>query len=447
MAQSQPQYSIAFNEHPVHEGLGQLKEQVGDLSETLLGLAREHDPQASLARLEPALDYVSALLASADPALVTPQMLDGLATSIQQISSALTLFKENEEWAQIPSVQAGVDGLLNMAMQIAPAIGVWAKSDARKAAALLGEASSAKARQLQGQASELGQQLNQLREQATQSEISLKTASDERLKELEGQLDILKTEAEAERARVKHAVDSFVTQFKSEQEMRDTQFAESTKALQDQTEQVIQESREAAAKSIGTEEERADKLISDLHKRSSEVVNFLAEKKQEAIDMVDAEATSSTAGAFKKEAEDQKDQADLWRLLTLSLGGLAVLVALVAVGLVVGEFAEGSSFILAKIAAITLLLGLAGYAAGQSGQHRRREKRARRLYLELVAFKPFSEPLPEPERHSVRKEFIERLFVGDPGAEGEDHKEDEVKLSDENLSVLLKFMDMVRSSR
>lgn len=67
--------------------------------------------------------------------------------------------------------------------------------------------------------------------------------------------------------------------------------------------------------------------------------------------------------------------------------------------------------------------------------------------MELVAFKPFSEPLPEPERHSVRKEFIERLFVGDPGAEGGDHKDDDVRLSDENLSVLLKFMDMVRSSR
>ncbi|MDQ3724657.1 MAG: hypothetical protein M3335_02000 [Actinomycetota bacterium] len=32
-------------------------------------------------------------------------------------------------------------------------------------------------------------------------------------------------------------------------------------------------------------------------------------------------------------------------------------------------------------------------------------------------------------------------------AEGEDHKDDDVKLSDENLSVLLKFVDVVRSSR
>jgi hypothetical protein len=50
-----------------------------------------------------------------------------------------------------------------------------------------------------------------------------------------------------------------------------------------------------------------------------------------------------------------------------------------------------------------------------------------RLYLELVAFKPFSEPLDDPERNSVRNEFIERPFVGDPGAEGEDHKGENVR--------------------
>jgi hypothetical protein len=446
MAQSQPQYIIAFNEHPVHQNLKQLKQQVVDLPDDLLNEAQAHDPQASLARLEPVLDYVGALLASADTALVTPQMLEGLSPPVQQIASALTPLVDNREFEQqVPNVQAGVDGLLHAAMQIAGAIGVWAKSDQKKAAAQLGEAATAKTSQLQNQASDLQGQLNQLREEAMQASDSVKAASDERLKELQTRLDTLATEAEAERARVQQTIDSFETQFKSEQETRHSQFEESKKELDAKAEQVIEESKEAAAKSFGNEEERADKVIADLHERSSKVVNFLAEKKQEAIDMVDAEATSSTAGAFKKEAEEQKGEADLWRLFALALGGVALIVALVAVGLAIAEVAGGSSFLFAKLAAITLLLGVAGYAAGQSGQHRRREKRARRLYLELVAFKPFSEPLPEPERHAVRKEFIERLFVGDPAAEGEDHKEDDVKFSDENLSVLLKFMDMVRS--
>jgi hypothetical protein len=172
-------------------------------------------------------------------------------------------------------------------------------------------------------------------------------------------------------------------------------------------------------------------------------MGFLEKKKQEAIEMVDTEATSSTAGAFKKEAEEQREQADQWREFALIGGSFAVLVALAAVALAVGEIGNGASMIVAKVTAVTLLLGIAGYTAGQSGQHRRREQRARRLYMQMVAFKPFSEPLPDPEKKDVRKEFIERMFVGDPG---EDHKGDDVKLSDENLSALLKFMDIIRSS-
>lgn len=61
----------------------------------------------------------------------------------------------------------------------------------------------------------------------------------------------------------------------------------------------------------------------------------------------------------------------------------------------------------------------------------------------MVAFDPFTEPLPDVEKNAVRKDFIERLFVGDPG---EDHKGNDVKMSDENLSVLLKFIDMIRTS-
>lgn len=78
MAKAQSQYGIAFNEHPVHENLKQLKQQVADLPDELIEAAREHDAQVLLPRLEPALEFVGALLASADTALVTPQMLDEL---------------------------------------------------------------------------------------------------------------------------------------------------------------------------------------------------------------------------------------------------------------------------------------------------------------------------------------------------------------------------------
>jgi hypothetical protein len=259
-------------------------------------------------------------------------------------------------------------------------------------------------------------------------------------------LNTLKEEADAESAKVQGAIDEFGAQFNSEQDTRSTQFEEKQKELADKAEQVIQEGKDAAAEALKSDQESAKQAVSDLTERSNETMAFLSEKKQEAIDMVDVAATSSTAGGFKKEAEEQRSQADLWRYIAIIGGAIAAVVALVAVAFAVEGIGGGdASLIIAKIAAITLLLGIAGYAAGQSGQHRRREQRARRLYLELVAFKPFSEPLSDDDKTTVRKDFIERLFVGDPGAEGEDHKGDDVKLSDENLSILLKFMDMIRS--
>lgn len=443
MAKAQSQYSIAFSEHPVQENLKQLRQQVADLPDELLKAAREHDPQAALPRLEPAVEFAGALLASADTALVTPQMLDELNEAVQQINSALAPFKDND-FDQLPTIQSGVEALLNRSLRMGPAIGVWAKTDARKAAAQLGEASSEKTRQLQQQASDLQGQLNQLQEHAAQTSDSMKTTAEERVKELEGQLDTLRTEAEAERTRVQQSVDGFETQFKSEQDTRSTQFDEIKQELATKAEEAIEGFKTSGTEAQSEAKTEADTAVADLEHKSKEVMDFLSEKKQEAIDMVDTAATSTTAGAFKTEAEGQKKEADQWRRNAIRMGTAAAVVAILAVALALLGAGNGSaSLIVAKITAVTLLLGIAGYAAEQSGQHRRREQRARRLYMQMVAFKPFSEPLPEGERNTVRKEFIERMFVGDPG---EDHKGDDTKLSDENLSVLLKFIDAVRSS-
>jgi chemotaxis protein histidine kinase CheA len=432
MSKAQAQYKIAFNEHSVHESLKGLRGLVAELSEEVVKEAREYDEYDSLPRLEPVLEFVGALLASADPALVTPAMLDGLDAQIQQISTALTPLKDSKEFEQLSNIQTGIDALLNGAVQVAPAIGVWAQTDGKKAAAQLGDAATEKTRQLQDQASALQGQLNQLREQAEQASGSVKTTAEERIGELQTQLNALKEEGEAESAKVQGAIDNFGAQFEASQKER-----------AEQAEQAIKESKEAAADALKSDQESAEKTIADLVTRTDEIMALLEEKKQEAIEMVDAEATSSTAGAFKEEAEEQRKQADQWRRFALIGGVITILVALAAIVLAVAEIGDGPSMTIAKVTAVTLLLGIAGYAAGQSGQHRQREQRARRLYMQMVAFKPFSEPLPDPEKKEVRKEFIERMFVGDPR---EDHKDGEVKLSDENLSFIARLLDLPRPS-
>jgi putative lipoic acid-binding regulatory protein len=435
-------YQIAFNEHPVHASLKQVGEQRADLPEALIETAQAHDPDEALGRLGGVLDYIGALLGSADSALVTPQMLNNLDGPLQQISSALTPLKDSEDFGQIPTIQNGTEALLSAAIQVAPAIGVWAKGDAKKAASFLGEAATAKTRDLQGQASDLQGKLDRLEEQVREASESVKAASDERISEMQGQLDTLKTEADAERTRVQESIDNFQTQFNSDQEQRVNDFEASKKELSDQVVQVVEDLKETASQASAKDRGRADEVITDLKDRANQILDVLGEKKEEAVALVDLVATSTTAGAFGKEAEAQQEQADTWRRYAI-YGGVAG--AIVGVAAIVASFFSdpSPSLIIAKIAAVTLLLGIAGYAAGQSGQHRRREQRAKRLYLELVAFGPFAEPLGPEDKLAVRKDFIERLFVGDPG---EDHHDRDPRLSDENLSALAKLIDLVRPS-
>lgn len=434
------QYQIAFNEHPVHASLKLVKDQRADLPEALIEAAQEHDPDDALGRLGEVLDYIGALFGSADPALVTPQMLSNLDGPLQQISSALTPLKDSEDFGQIPTIQNSTEGLLNGAIQVAPAIGVWAKGDAKKAASLLGEAATAKTRDLQGQASELQGRLDRLEEQITEASEAFKATSDERINEMQGQLDSLKTEAEAERTRVQETINNFQTQFEADQGQRAKDFEASKKELSDQLAQVVEVFKDTASQASTKDREHAEEVINDLKNRADQTLEVLDEKKQEAVDLVDLVATSTTAGAFGKEAEAQQEQADAWRRYAI-YGGIAA--AIVGIAAIVASFFNdpSPSLIIAKIAAVTLLLGIAGYAAGQSGQHRRREQRAKRLYLELVAFGPFAEPLGPDAKLAVRKDFIERLFVGDPG---EDHHDRDARLSDENLSALAKLIDLIR---
>ena len=94
-------------------------------------------------------------------------------------------------------------------------------------------------------------------------------------------------------------------------------------------------------------------------------------------------------------------------------------------------FETSATLIVTKVALTAVVAGIAGYAAGQSAQHRKREVRARRLFLELTAFGPFAEPLSEDDRATVCRDFISRLFVGDPQS-----LDGDVALTQGNISLL-----------
>ena len=259
---------------------------------------------------------------------------------------------------------------------------------------------------------------------------------------MQAELDTLKAEAESERTRISEAVDGFRTQFAADQEGQAQRFEELRTELGKDAAEAIERLNAATTTAAESQQAAAESALAELTERGEAVIADLDELREKAARLVDLVATSSTAGAFGKEAKAQRDEADSWRWNAVRLGVLAVAVALVAIA---ANFVVDTppSLIVAKVAAIALILGVAGYAAGQSGQHRLREQRAKRLELELVAFGPFAEPLGDEAKLEVRKEFIDRLFVGDPGNEP---APGDLRLNEESVSLLRRLVDALRGS-
>lgn len=417
-----------------------MSDQLKNLPKEVRQEAETHEPQDTLTRLDEVLGYIGALLGSADPALVTVQMLNNLDSPLQQIGAALTPLAESQDFNQIPTLDGSGESLLNAAVQLAPALGVWAKSDAKKAAGALGKAATEKTRELDVQASTLSDRLGQVETQAQELSNELKSTSDQQLNELRTEFDQVKEAIASERSQTAESVENFQQQFASEQTARNAEFETVKNELNqrgDALEKELRDKNQEIADALNAEAERIKK---ELGEKAEGVITSLETSRDRAAELVDLVSTSATAGAFGKEADKQKDEADRWRTIGIKLAILAGVIAVLSIGLSIA-FGSSTSLVVAKVAAVALFLSIAGYAANQSGHHRRREQRARRLELELIAFPSFTEPLDDPDQKQVRKEFIERLFVGDPGEDGS-----QKALTEDNISMVTRLLDAFRKS-
>ena len=156
-------FNREFQDHPVHSALVRVRDQLGALPEPIRDSADAQDPQDVLARLDQVLEYVAALLGSVDPALTSHAMLEAANGPLEQISSALTPLEDSEDLGQVATIHGNTDALVAAAVQLAPAIGIWAKEDMAKAAAALGAAAMEKTSALEGRADSLAEQAGRAR--------------------------------------------------------------------------------------------------------------------------------------------------------------------------------------------------------------------------------------------------------------------------------------------
>lgn len=352
-------------------------------------LSRDAWPDtATRQQLEGLLAYTQLVLRSSDADLVIPAVAQRLSALLQ-------------EWAERPAFFAATpdpwrEQLINSLAALPTSRGRDFEQLAKRAAVKFQQSSTQRLSALKQDIERTKQSLEEAQSQVTSLEAETRTASAERLDDLSRSIDEIQT--------------AFATRLQGYESTLETEREE---ALRQRNEQAS-----AFEEAQGERTEKAEKAVSSLEQefrdRGDRVVVSLEQSATRAEELVDLVATSSTAGAFSKEADEQKFEADKWRRYAVLLGLGAGVVALAAIFYAV-TVEINTSLIVSKLALALVFGGLAGYAAKQSAEHRTREVRARRLELELTSFGPVTEGLKDPAKEQeARTKLIDRVFVGDP---------------------------------
>lgn len=234
---------------------------------------------------------------------------------------------------------------------------------------------------------------------------------------------------------------SFETRLQSYESNLETERAEGLKLRGEQAETF------QAAQAERTEQARQSihDLESELKQRADEAVLGLESSRERVAGLVDLVTRSTTSEGFAGEANRQRGEADVWRMVAVVIGGITAALGIAFVVLYSERIGTSTDAVITKAVAVLALGALAGYAAKQSAEHRHREVRARRLALELTAFGPFAQALNNVERElEVRTNFIDRIFVGERGLPDPSESTDAASLTSGDVSLLGQLIDVLR---
>lgn len=382
-------------EHPARERISRIRSLLSGLTEEQREQADER-LDGALGRAPSALDFVEGLLEAADPELVTQGALDQLLNPLDRAIAALDALEADPE--SITAFDGAIEDTLSAAQPLAVVVRLPKKisETARKA---FGAELKEKAKELSDEADAIQTRLEELSAEQQRLSQEANEANEQRRSELQAEFDRIQGAINTEQGRLDQLVPQFEQQFAGAQQTRDEEWA----SLRQDLEQRVNDARDQL-------QQRAQETGDALKTQAEEVLSEVREKRDEVVKLYGIIGDTGTAGAFAKEADNQKESADFWRWMAM-VGGL-ITIALAAGAVAFATLSDKASTVahLASLAVAAGAGGLTAYAARQSGHHRDREDESRRLELELTAFGPFMHDLAEPDK--AREAYAERLFKG-----------------------------------
>lgn len=398
---------------------------------TALGVALTNStlpPQSTLRlrRAQTIVDRLKARLEQVEAAFIPVPALDKLAPHLQNAQAAVQAFLSDNNEGYL----ATLDGSIDMVLTEANFFPALPPSAERKAAARAAEEYARHLHEMESAVRDrLGELIRQMQAQSDEFHATVDAVA-EQLQQVKNAADeksaAVAADIESRTAECKAESQSRIEELKAEIERQktrlDTITTQQQTAFGEAQERRLQEFTDSLTNLKSTFTQHSDALLDDtkskfeqLLAQASASVQSLEEQEERAAEIVGVTAAAGVTGAYIKEADQQRLQADIWRCIAVG-----VAVAVVIYAWVIALIAPSADMSAADTAvyALTrspgfLIAVVFPYAVRQSGHHRQREQAARRRAMELTAFRPFLAELPEDERNQQLIDGSKRFFPGD----------------------------------
>lgn len=409
-----------------------------------------------LERIRAILTFAGKRLAGADPQLMHPAPLDGIAGALQNIVSEIHTFVADGDVSRVASANSHADNILGQLPAInypfvaddwiaLSAAGVAYRSTLEQGLEKVQESFS----RIRGAAVDLDRRLaeiatavdtehsklttlgvefqsqfsateeNRSRESAERVQAALSQTASESAT-VQQRLSELANEITAERSRLTTLGTEFQSQFSTAQEARNREFAEVQTSRQDKFaglvadyNQRLSDQNSEFSKQRDAAFQRYQTDVTELNEKYAEaakiVLNQIENHKTDVEKLVGVIGNLGVTSGYLKAANQARTTTWIWQVITvLSMVAVITFAFVAFLPLTQGTFSWQS---FAGRVVLSLAVGvLAAYAAAQGDRYLEIERRNRKLALELEAIGPYLAPLPVDKQEAFRLQLGDRVF-------------------------------------
>jgi len=412
-----------LNKHPIHDTLDWLESTV---QKEVAEIDGAH--VAEKRRLTKIIQAYRESLKTLDPELIPFNQLDSLNTGLRNpnVANQVNAYQQSGNVANLVELNNQVSNLLtqmSLLLNLSPRDSSQVHDQVRDLERLVDSTATS----LTKKKEELSAAINKL--------IAAEKTTRQKFSELSSSIDQKRSEIDA-------LASEWQSQFSTAQDSRSQEYNRWRETISSENSAKVSSAIDGYKKSL---EESKD----ELNEKITQILKDGQEKHQSILELYQLTAGDSVAAGYLSSANSEKEQADNWRLISVSFIVLTVAWMLFAYfntttdkaysltplkvpsaqvikdsapaetneptsQAVIQEPSISTSFpwfrLLVTFSLSGVLLWGSAYAAQQSTKHRNNEKRTRWFALEVKAIDPFISSLSEDQRNQLKRQLSEKIF-------------------------------------